>query len=294
MYGVISLLGIGENYIKKSIKMKHFIDIADITIKKIVKHGTKFVRIHCVQEDIRAINPYNPASKHTYKGENQRELYLGELEKMRSIDGYIPELRFLTKKQAEKYGGEVEGPGEDIRVYIPGYGHKFYTVYNYSRIKWSKKDPFKKLELREWKPTDSHAMGLPFIDTDTLKIMVGYINPSYVPHENIVYLPHPDYCTCKATFLECYFHEITHWTRNNIGLCSRGLPYPVEELVAELSAMQLLKLSKVKAVDGQVERMLGYLGNWLCGCDAEDEETMLEDAKFHACTAVDELASYLH
>ena len=294
MYGVISLLGIGENYIKKSIKMKHFIDIADVTIKKIEKYGIEFVKGHCVQENIRAINPYNPASKHIYNGENQRELYMGEFQKMRAIDGYIPELRFLTKKQAEKYGGEVEGPGEDIRVYIPGYGHKFYTVYNYSRIKWSKKDPFKKYELREWKPTDSHEMGLPFIDADTLKIMVGYINPSYVPHENIVYLPHPDYCTCKATFLECYFHEITHWTRNNIGLCSRYLPYPVEELVAELGAMQLLKLSKVKAVDGQVERMLGYMASWFRGCDVDDVEIMLEDAKFHACAAADELASYLH
>ena len=274
--------------------MKRYIDIGNVTVKKIEKDGIEFVDGHCVQEDIRAISPYNPASRYTYRGENKNELYLGELQKMRAIDGYVPELRFLTKKQVEKYGGEVMGPGEDIHVYIPGYGTKYYTVYNYSRIKWGKKDPFKNFELKEWKPEDAHEMGLPFIDTENLKVMVGYIKPSYVPHENIVYLPHPEYCTSKATFLECYFHEIVHWTRHNFYECKRYLPYPIEELVAELGAMQMLKLGKVKAVDGQVERMLGYMHSWFKGCDESDREMMLEEAKGHASRAVDELVLYLH
>ena len=274
--------------------MKRYIDIGDVTVKKIEKDGIEFVDGHCVHDDIRAISPYNPASRCTYRGENKNELYLGELQKMRAIDGYVPELRFLTKKQVEKYGGEVMGPGENIHVYIPGYGTKYYTVYNYSRIKWGKRDPFKNFELKEWKPEDAHEMGLPFIDHKDLKVMVGYIKPSFVPHENIVYLPHPDYCTSKATFLECYFHEIVHWTRHALYECRRYLAYPIEELVAELGAMQMLKLGKVKAIDGQVERMLGYMSSWFRGCDESDREMMLEEAKGHASRAVDELVLYLH
>ena len=274
--------------------MKRYIDIANVTVKKIEKYGTEFVDGHCVQEDIRAIRPYNPASRYTYRGENSSELYLGELQKMKALEGYVPELRFLTQKQVEKYGGEVMGPGEDIHVYIPGYGVKYYTVYNYSRIKWNKKDPFKKLELKEWKPEDAQEMGLPFIEHRDLKIMVGYIKPCYVPHESLVYLPHPDYCVSKATFLECYFHELVHWTRHVFSNCNRYLPYPVEELVAELGAMQILKLGKVKAIDGQVERMLGYMKSWFKGYDGNEREMMLEDAKGHASRAVDELVLYLH
>lgn len=265
-----------------------FMSFNEITVDAIINAKIKWRR-NCECGEIRAVTSFNPGYGTIYQGSNVPMLYFPEFYKTERNCNYIPERRYLTLKQIEKYDGEPYGQPVDIK-YVGSKGVRYYKVFNYSDVQWNGKRPFTQYDIEDI--NNSNIIMTRFCESEQ-KIAIGFINPSYVPHEGRIYLPAPEYCTNEIGFLENYFHESIHWTRHHLPKCERDLDYFEEELVACLGSIYLLKELKFTPEKFRMEQLLDYLKSFLAAFDAEEQFEVLENAKKYAKIAALELLDSL-
>lgn len=232
--------------------------------------------------DKKVMTPFNPATKHSYQGLNQMNLYLPQLQELRGDEDYIPDLRYLTEKQIAKYNGEVDPRSGLIITFANGFVVKRYNVYNMSLVHWYGNEPFTEYKLEQGLKPD-------FIKPD-VRVITGLILPSYVPHENRVYVPKSEYCATYSRYMETLLHEIIHWTKDNIDECHRCLAYPMEEMVACIGSAILMDKVGIETSEGQEKMMLDYIRGWVSSIiDKESEQAAIEEATNYAKIAVENL-----
>lgn len=261
--------------------MKTF-DPYNITLNDIAPENTITWVKPTMLTDKRAMTPFNPATKHNYQGLNQMDLYLPQLQELRGDEDHIPDLRYLTEKQIAKYNGEVDPRSALTITFANGSIVKRYDVYNMSLVHWYDNEPFTEYKLEKGVKPD-------FIKPD-VRVITGLILPSYVPHENRVYVPKSEYCVTYARYMETIIHEIIHWTRNNIDACHRCLPYPMEELVACIGSAMLMHEVGIETSEGQEKMMLDYIRSWVRALiDKDSKQAAIEEATEYANIAVENL-----
>lgn len=181
----------------------------------------------------------------------RKTLYFPQLAKFKCGLCAYPELRYLTINQIKALKGKVKTSG----ITINDTGHKT-TLYAYDDVLWSSDNvPYKEQIL-------SKATNIPIFSKKII-VFEGEIRPSYVPIENIIYIPAEKYCQSRSVYLECYFHESIHWTKDNISNCHRDLPANIEEIVACLGQIDLLGKTNTPVTDKRYKMMLRYIKSYM-------------------------------
>lgn len=204
-----------------------------------------------------------------------KTLYIPQLQKYLSGKSPYPELRYVTKEHIYEGEGVVDS-NDAVSIIVD---EQKLDLFAYDTVKWAGKQSFGDVSLRK-------ATGIPHFSKN-MKVYSGEISPSYVPHENIIYIPAKKYC--HERYLECYFHECIHWTRDNIKLCKRNLPYAIEEVVACLGQLNLLMKTNTVVSEKQYKMMMNYLMSWLGTFD----EALFKHAKRYAIEASENLLNMM-
>lgn len=266
-----------------------------------------------ISSDLHAMKPFNPISGTVYSDDNAVRLYLPLLEMFRFDPSMIIDLRFSTLNQLEKHGATVrEGSigytvvfaipasdGEECQDAKPQMRSRIYTVYNYRDVIWRDQDQRLKYDAYSFNSYGAQSLSSNRNAESMLKncgariVTCHTIQPSFVPHENTIYMPLNADFSCESRKWETLLHELMHWTKFNLPGCRRSYGYAQEEIVAQLGAVMLCQELGVNFVPGQKEGMLDYLKSWIRPLQPDDRLYVVDDALESAETAVKRLLTFI-
>lgn len=255
--------------------------------------------------ELHAMKPFNPISGTVYSGDNALRLYLPQLESLRMEPNYEIDLRYSTLNQLERHNCTVRAGaiGHTVIATISDDRTKWkkYTVYNYSDViyiknlyryedyrlrKFNWAEACKKMNIYEGLMDDAVRM----IKNCGVRIMSARrMAGSYVSHENTVYVASPEDLETKERLFEAVFHELAHWTKDNLPGCRRTYGYAQEEIVAQQTMFMLMEHFGL----GITEGMLDYLHSWLIPLTLDEARYVWADALESATTAYERLISFI-
>lgn len=228
--------------------------------------------------------PYNPITKTVYKGMNAFNLYFDLLIKTIKDPSLIADYRFSTFNQLKKQSLHLNkgSKGHHISYYSTVEYQdennepktkavlKQYVVFNYSNVTIPEELQNKFYQVKQscLKVSDSVKK---IIDKLGVKIVVSNVlEPCYIPDANVIHLPETfDSDNAKYGTL---FHEIAHWTKNNIEKCKRSLSYAQEELVAEISSFMICHDLGIEYNPKEMSEYYAYLKSWLSNFNTDEEK----------------------
>ena len=252
----------------------------------IPEHTGKWERT--CEAKFRAIKPFNPISNVTYQGKNAVDLYLPLWEDSKL--GYDIDLRFSTLKQIHKNGGSIKYNAKPFQIKcFTGNGYRSCEVYNYSDVIFPD-NKYSEYAPHEYMFCPTHVVEKLFRNINVKVIWIANIQPSYVPHENAIYIP--KYFKSDEKKYECMLHELVHWTKYNFPSCSRGLTYPQEECVAEYGMLMLYEELFGSAPKSIYENALDYIASWIREFPGELRMETIKESVDHAYWAVSKLMRF--
>ncbi len=272
--------------------------------------------------ELRAMKPFNPISNTHYRGKNSINLYLPEWEQSKLDPEYKIDLRYSTMRQLNlKTGSVLEGSRSHvIKFFAPAYKDgkgnflkaksfeealrldphpvsaaciRYYRVYSYRDIVWSNPENglmYDSYRVRDYgeQSLSSNECAEKLLSNLNVRIAIcSTIQPSYVPHENTIYLPYNSEFISESRKWEAVFHELVHWTKYNFPSCSRSFPYPQEEMTAEFGSLMLCQELGIAFEPGQEAGIYDYIRSWLKSYPEElkleivDEALDAADKAFH-------------
>lgn len=223
--------------------------------------------------EYRAMKPFNPISKTVYRGKNSRDLYLPQWEESKM--GKEIDLRFSTRKQIETNGGCIRQNAHPYQIRYFKEGKSYYhTVYSYSDVYFID-SKFSEYAPHYYHFNEDNAAEKMLKNINVKIVQIKDIQPSFVPHENTIYLPF-DFKNNNRKY-ECVLHELMHWTKYNFPSCSRSETYPSEECIAEYGMLMLYEELFGKVPDAVTERALDYCASWLKSFPEDLKLKVLDD-----------------
>lgn len=243
--------------------------------------------------------PYNPITKTIYRGSNAMTLYLPLLIKMMADNtAMVPEFRFSTFKQIKDEGMSVKKGSKGFPIFYWGTYTtndddteekvkmciKHFTVFNYQDVDIPEGHTIKPLTTSDFTCDKPNIMGI--INRLKIKIVQGNtLDPCYNLANNVIMMPDNfDDDVSKYTTL---FHEIVHWTKNNIKNCKRELSYASEELVAELGSFMICHDLGIEYTPVENSNYYEYLRSWLSNFPTDEAKIdALNNALMYANRAV--------
>lgn len=252
--------------------------------------------------------PYNPITKTLYRGTNALMLYLPIMIKIMSSEEVIPEYRYSTFNQIKKAGLSLKKGCHGFPVFfysqyvkedkngiedpeVRGFLKRF-TVFNYEDIEFTENSKIPKMEVNEFECEIPNIKRI--IDNLQIKILEGNtLIPCYHIKKNLIMLPtNFEDDISKYTTL---FHEIVHWTKNNIDKCKRELNCAQEELVAELGSFMICHDLGLEYTPSEINNYYSYLDSWLSSYLTEDEKlNALNDCLIYANRATKAILNALN
>ncbi|MGN1356776.1 MAG: zincin-like metallopeptidase domain-containing protein [Succinivibrionaceae bacterium] len=275
---------------------------------------------------IKPMRPFNPVTGTVYRGVNALNLYLPLLEKLLADPSYQIDLRFSTLRQINLNTGRVR-PGSKasyiicfIRSFLDSSGKvltadtleqarakdpdatekrscRTFAVFNYANVEWSDESRMEKINRYR---IDNYALQSPsvniqaeqLLEANSVRVLTATgIQPSFVPHENVIYVPRNEDFQSESSKWEALFHELIHWTKKNLPGCDRNFCYAQEELTAELGSLMLCQELGIDFRPGQKEGMLAYLHSWLSPFKEEQKLSAIDEALRAADKAINILLS---
>lgn len=241
------------------------------------------------ETNYRAMKPFNPISKTIYQGKNSRDLYLPQWEESKM--GKEIDLRFSTRKQIESHGGCIRNNAHPYQIRYFKEGKSYYhTVYSYSDVYFID-SKFSEYAPHEYRYKDTNPAEKLFKNLNVKIIQIKDIQPSFVPHENAIYIPF-DFKNDNRRY-EAVLHELIHWTKYNFPSCSRSETYPSEECIAEYGMLMLYEELFGKVPDAVTERALDYCASWLKSFPEDLRLKVLDDISNVTYTAVSKLIRFI-
>ena len=219
------------------------------------------------------MKPFNPISKVIYQGSNSRDLYLPQWEDSKT--GKDIDLRFSTRKQIEANGGYIRNNATEYHIKYFRDGKSYYhTVYSYSDVYFID-SKFSEYAPHYYHFNEDNAAEKMLKNLNVKIIQIKDIQPSYVPHENTIYIPF-DFKNANRKY-ECVLHELVHWTKYNFPSCERSEPYPAEECIAEYGMLMLYEELFEKVPYAITERAMDYCASWLKSFPVDMRLKVLDD-----------------
>jgi antirestriction protein ArdC len=245
--------------------------------------------------------PFNPISKHDYRGFNVFYLELWAMK-----NGYT-DPRWITVKQMNEKGGKfkgnAKGKGAMISFWKPlikpdpanpsvnkivGMISRYYTVFNIEEVEGIDFPEFKRNYI-DFKPVDAaedvikNYKGRP-------QILHGATHAFYAPLHHQVQMPDKKMFKSIEEYYATLFHELIHSTGHksllnrldSIDYTSELGDRSKEELTAELGSALLCGVTGIK---GTEKNSAAYLKNWLSAI--KNDMSLLSKAGSDAQKALD-------
>ncbi len=276
---------------------------------------------------LKAMRPFNPITKTVYNGQNAMNLYLPQFELAQQDDDFEVDLRFSTLRQINGAGGSVKAGSKGYKIkfwapifqdrsgrYLKVYSmedarridpkavsrccQRTFTVFSHRDVIWDNAETEAKFDAYRVRKYDeqslsSNAKAEQLLKNTGVRISVcPCIQPSYLPHENRIYLPCNGDFANESRKWEVLFHELIHWTKYNIEGCSRTFSYPQEELTAEIGCFMLCQELEVDFVPGQKGGIYDYLGSWIRPFPESERKFVIDEAIAAADKAVKALLKF--
>lgn len=241
--------------------------------------------------------PYNPITKTVYRGTNAMMLYFPIMLKVMTGEIKIPDYRYCTFKQMKKEGLSLKPESKGMPIFywssylkesekkngkteyeVKGY-FKHYVVFNFSDMLIPEDSKHFKTEC-VFECDEPDIMEI----ITNLNIKVNTSNivcPHYNRKTNEINIP--DKFEDDLSLFTTLFHEITHWTKDNISSCKRELDRAHEELVAELGSFMVCHDLGIEYTPVETSNYYEYLKSWLSGYSTDEEKiNALDEALIHA------------
>lgn len=236
--------------------------------------------------------PFNPLTGTTYRGLNFLRLFLC------FFNRDVPDWRFSTFNQLKKanikvkkgsngyhvffwgsYLKENENEDKEERRYL-----KSFTVFNYEDVEIPEDSPLPKIDAKKFECDNNYIMNI--INKLNINIIEGNcLNPCYRIDKNIIETSNKFWS--DSSRYSTLFHEIVHWTANNVEFCKRNCEYALEELIAEFGAFMICRELNIHYKPSEVLNYYGYLNSWLNKYKTEEEKiSAIETALKYANRAV--------